>query len=372
MLDPRWQPDERPTALAEDHDTVRAGHELKLVYGQLRDATHATVLDNGGRIELSLTLDPTTTAPARAREAVRAAVVDLDQRRLGVLELLVSELVTNSVLHGTESAADVIRVVVTADDDTKHVSVTDYGPGFDPTDLLPTRDAGGLGLVVVDRAASRWGTRDGGRCVWFELTREPPPQLLPALEPARAEPMAVGAAYRMMVEPDRSPAIARLADRMRPFAIGVGAVVLSALGGLIVGEVMTSAGADHSRDARPAANAVPALSALNAADVRHIQARAFTYQAALSAASTKDPCASLSMGAGALLSTTGSCQTAIRKRDAALAGSTSTGVTNLRSASVVDSSHGYATVPGARATWRSDPTRSVSFVRERGRWVIAQ
>jgi hypothetical protein len=52
-----------------------------------------------------------------------------------------------------------------------HGSVVDHGAGFEPA--LPREwppDArGGLGLVIVERTAQRWGTTDDGRRVWFEL-----------------------------------------------------------------------------------------------------------------------------------------------------------------------------------------------------------
>jgi hypothetical protein len=53
--------------------------------------------------------------------------------------------------------------------------VADSGRGFEPDKL--TRDdkaAGGRGLVVVDRGATRWGTSVTERfSVWFELASKP-------------------------------------------------------------------------------------------------------------------------------------------------------------------------------------------------------
>jgi hypothetical protein len=49
------------------------------------------------------------------------------------------------------------------------------GVGFDPTAVGRPSDAtGGFGLLMMDRAASRWGVAaDDGNCVWFELDRRP-------------------------------------------------------------------------------------------------------------------------------------------------------------------------------------------------------
>jgi hypothetical protein len=51
------------------------------------------------------------------------------------------------------------------------VEVADSGRGFDPEPVAGReRGAGGLGLLVVDRGAIRWGTRRDTRFrVWFEL-----------------------------------------------------------------------------------------------------------------------------------------------------------------------------------------------------------
>jgi hypothetical protein len=168
----------------------------------------------------------------------------------------------------------------------------------------------------------------------------------------------------------------------RPRWIAVAAVAMSALAGLAVASVVHPASARSSADAGAVTPAAPVNHAAaptgpqRAAYTRQIQARAFAYQAALSPASTNDPCASMTMGAAAdaLLrgpSHAGGCQAAIRTRDAAVARGRLSGVTNIRFVPVVDVTHGYASAVGARATWRSDPARSVTFLRERGRWVVA-
>lgn len=82
-------------------------------------------------------------------------------------ELLVSELVTNAVLHARSAAqvdvgldAGVLRVQV-CDANTSPPRLRNYG----------AEAVTGRGLHLVDRIADRWGveTRPDGKCVWFEL-----------------------------------------------------------------------------------------------------------------------------------------------------------------------------------------------------------
>lgn len=87
-----------------------------------------------------------------------------------VAQLMVSELVTNAVLHGHchESTVTVrdeegsVKVIVT-DPEPTPPSVTDAGP------LVP----GGQGMNIVDALADRWGVEPcpTGKAVWFELGR---------------------------------------------------------------------------------------------------------------------------------------------------------------------------------------------------------
>lgn len=81
--------------------------------------------------------------------------------------LLVSELVTNAVVHGDGD----IRVTADVAKDRARFTVSDDGP-HRPLLSRPDRDAaGGRGLLIVDRLASAWGVEPegGGKCVWFVL-----------------------------------------------------------------------------------------------------------------------------------------------------------------------------------------------------------
>jgi anti-sigma regulatory factor (Ser/Thr protein kinase) len=106
---------------------------------------------------------------------------DLDGRALDDANLLVSELVTNALVHGRGT----IRISATAYASRLRVEVADQGPGFNRT--VRERDIhrlGGWGLDLVATLASRWGIHQGRSHVWFELERSGPRQR-PAHNPRR-------------------------------------------------------------------------------------------------------------------------------------------------------------------------------------------
>jgi DNA-binding NarL/FixJ family response regulator len=112
--------------------------------------------------------DPRSSAAARrfVGEALRTwECEDL----LDTVNLLVSELVTNSVLHAN-SAPD---VAVLLKPDVVRIEVTDES-GALPTVRGASEEAiSGRGLALVESLASRWGVEvaDVGKTVWFEVER---------------------------------------------------------------------------------------------------------------------------------------------------------------------------------------------------------
>ena len=81
---------------------------------------------------------------------------------------MVSELVSNALLHGT----GVIRLRIEGNGDGVRVEVSDQGNvSLAPS---PTPGAhGGWGLRIVDELADDWGVREGSTKVWFRVTGEP-------------------------------------------------------------------------------------------------------------------------------------------------------------------------------------------------------
>jgi anti-sigma regulatory factor (Ser/Thr protein kinase) len=120
---------------------------------------------------VSLRLEGGPEAAALARRALARLGSELSQDSLDTVRLLVTELVTNSVRHGTASAVD-LRVHVCGP--RVRLDVHDEGSGFTPQRRQPGQDPeGGWGLYLVERLADRWGvdTRGGGTHVWLELER---------------------------------------------------------------------------------------------------------------------------------------------------------------------------------------------------------
>jgi hypothetical protein len=106
-------------------------------------------------------------SPATARKLLLSALDGREDRAVGDALLMMSELVTNAVRH----TRTVLLVLVTMQNHTLHVDVTDD----DPTLPLPSdaeHDAtNGRGLRIVDALATRWGVTPtiDGKTVWFEM-----------------------------------------------------------------------------------------------------------------------------------------------------------------------------------------------------------
>jgi anti-sigma regulatory factor (Ser/Thr protein kinase) len=136
------------------------------------------MMDNG-RVEVALRIPPAVDAPMRAR----AEVVSLGVPRPTIddITLLVSELVTNCVIHADLAPGQDIHLHFTRDPGTVRVEVRDEGRGFADS-LLRGAHSSGFGLFLVEQIADRWGVERGEQtCVWFEVDvpetefRPPPP-----------------------------------------------------------------------------------------------------------------------------------------------------------------------------------------------------
>lgn len=81
--------------------------------------------------------------------------------------LLVSELVTNSVIHAGTS----LTVEVGLDQDCLHVEVSDGDPHLPVASTPPIDAPSGRGLMLVSAISDAWGTRPepDGKVVWFDL-----------------------------------------------------------------------------------------------------------------------------------------------------------------------------------------------------------
>jgi PAS domain S-box-containing protein len=114
-------------------------------------------------------------AIGRARQALAEFIGDdLPKQKVYDLQLLVSEVVTNSVRHGGARQGEHVDLRVALSADHVRLEVRDPGPGFHGiTPELPASErGGGYGLYLVDLWAEDWGvTGSEGTCVWFEVPR---------------------------------------------------------------------------------------------------------------------------------------------------------------------------------------------------------
>jgi anti-sigma regulatory factor (Ser/Thr protein kinase) len=119
---------------------------------------------------IRISLPKAVASPAEARHLVSRFAAENDLRNESDPALLVlSELVSNAVLHGAEP----IEVCVSRDGDLLRIEVSDGGRRADGVAMRSRDDPrpGGRGLHIVNSLAQRWGTADtdSGKTVWAEI-----------------------------------------------------------------------------------------------------------------------------------------------------------------------------------------------------------
>ncbi|HUQ63587.1 MAG TPA: ATP-binding protein [Acidimicrobiales bacterium] len=102
--------------------------------------------------------------------------------------LLVSELVTNAVLHARTAPEVTVRVT----EDRVWVGVRDASPVAPAPKRYGLEAATGRGLQLVEQIAARWGvdTDSAGKTVWFELDPDSTERYARAQEAAILEGLA--------------------------------------------------------------------------------------------------------------------------------------------------------------------------------------
>jgi anti-sigma regulatory factor (Ser/Thr protein kinase) len=122
---------------------------------------------------LRISLEQGPHAPALARAAITGFSdgSEISPGRLATLLLLVSEVVTNAVIHSTApSPTEILLCASLNDSGVIRVEVTDGGSGFTPAPRDPDGPGGGYGLFLIEREALSWGVDGrGGTRVWFDL-----------------------------------------------------------------------------------------------------------------------------------------------------------------------------------------------------------
>jgi anti-sigma regulatory factor (Ser/Thr protein kinase)/uncharacterized protein YbcI len=116
-------------------------------------------------------LESSPDAPSEARHALDALADRLEPELLDDLRLLVTELVTNAVRHAEARQGAPIDLEVSLSDRKVRVEVSDSGSAFNSGPLTdPSPGAGGSGLFLVGKLASRWGViTDPTTRVWLEI-----------------------------------------------------------------------------------------------------------------------------------------------------------------------------------------------------------
>lgn len=109
--------------------------------------------------------------PRLARRFVKRALERWGGRNeVELVELLVSELVTNSLVHARSD----VEVSVTVASDLARVAVFDSSLEMPVPRTSPPEGGSGRGLLMLDALASEWGVdlSPGGKSVWFEFKNE--------------------------------------------------------------------------------------------------------------------------------------------------------------------------------------------------------
>ncbi len=121
---------------------------------------------------MQISLEHNPQAPSLARAAITrfSRTSKIPRENEATLALLVSELVSNAVVHSHAPESEIVLCARRLHEDAIRVEVTDQGSGFTPIPRDPTQRDAGYGLYLVEMQAGRWGVdQDGGTCVWFEI-----------------------------------------------------------------------------------------------------------------------------------------------------------------------------------------------------------
>jgi anti-sigma regulatory factor (Ser/Thr protein kinase) len=119
-------------------------------------------------VELSIPLSP--LAPRAARLAL-AEVIGIPEPTLSVTQLLVSEVLSNSVRKSRLVSNSLVRVRISSNDGTVRVELDDEGFGFTLPPSPGQLSEESMALYVVSYLADQWGIDRSGNAtrVWFEI-----------------------------------------------------------------------------------------------------------------------------------------------------------------------------------------------------------
>jgi len=132
----------------------------------VRGVSLCLVMDSRVRAVFKIGAQPEGPAQARRIIAEELSTV-LSRTDLDDVKLMVSELVTNGILHGGHENDVPVMLDLCVDDDIR-CAVLDHGSGLTARVREDTR--GGWGLRLVEQLSDRWGIECSPRRteVWFE------------------------------------------------------------------------------------------------------------------------------------------------------------------------------------------------------------
>jgi anti-sigma regulatory factor (Ser/Thr protein kinase) len=121
-------------------------------------------------VRATVVLAPVPESARHARQFITdfCSAANLPAELCHTAALLVSELVTNAILHGRSSAT----LEAHRPPGLMRVAVRDDNPALPEVGSHPDFGAeSGRGLMIVSMLAPRWGVEpvDGGKAIWFEL-----------------------------------------------------------------------------------------------------------------------------------------------------------------------------------------------------------
>ena len=107
-------------------------------------------------------------APRQVRHSLEARYADaMDRSLLDDIQLMASEIATNSVQHSDRADGDPLAMRSSLVGGVFRVELKDRGSAVQPLEPRSTDPPSGLGLV--ERLSDRWGSNNGSCHVWFEI-----------------------------------------------------------------------------------------------------------------------------------------------------------------------------------------------------------
>lgn len=124
-------------------------------------------------VEIAVDIPLRPEAASEARAYLRRLKGSVPDAKFDAITIIVSEIVTNSVIHSGSHDSSDISLKVSVGEGHARGEIYDDGFGFErPASPMRTPESqGGWGLYLIDTLSEDWGvSRSGGRvCVWFEI-----------------------------------------------------------------------------------------------------------------------------------------------------------------------------------------------------------